>query len=202
MFLVCFPIHLHIIKCILQFIENHSVLVGVVTSVVVSSLWLKKFLRQKRAEAFLGFYAKLSLRLKTLCTLLEEHNLLNICDSEKGNIYSLIYAESCIETVCPSFSPPNDDEIRLYQQAAKELKCILIETDNNVYPLNANRKKWYDSQYILFSFCEYLENLNQFQNKVNKPKAENETNVRHFVKCKQLVEAVNYIQNSIDNAKY
>lgn len=202
MFLVCYPPHLHIIKYILQFIEGHSVLVGVVTSVVVSSLWLRKFLRQKRAEAFLGFYAKFSLRLKTLRALLEEHKLLNIYDSEDGNIYSYIYADSCIKTICPRFVLPNDKELKLYQEAARELKSILIQTDNNVYPVKADRKKWYNSQYILFSFCEYLENIDNFRDSVNNPKVEGEADAKHIVKCKQLVEAMNYIQISIDNAKY
>ncbi len=201
MFLVYIYASLHIIECVLSFIENNSVLVGVITSVIVSSLWLRKFIRQKRAEAFFGFYARLSLCLKALQTNLEDKELLNVSDSKKGNIYSLIYIDDYIKDVCPSFTVLTEDELKVYKNFAIEIEEILLNTDNNVYPKKANTKKWYESQHILFSFCEFLKNK-EYHHTTNIAVSEGSTEPKHIEKCKALVEAINFIQVSIDNAKY
>lgn len=189
------------IDYVLQFIENHPVFVGVVTSVTVSSLWLRKFIRQKRAEAFFGFYAKLSFRLKALRTRLDENGRLNVSDSEAGNIYTLIYEKNYIRTVCPKFADIDPKELKAYRAATAELKKILIETDSNVYPPGANRKRWYESQHILFSFCEFIEN-DEYQHTTNQQISQGGSEAKHIAKCKLLVEAIDYIQDSINNAKY
>ncbi len=200
MFLVyCAPPQ-NIIEYIFQIIEDNSVLVGVLTSVIAGSLWLRKFLRQKRAEAFFGFYAKLSLRLKVLQTTLNENGQLNILNPDAGNIYSLAYLDECYSKVCKSYKEPGEKERKLYVDAAKELKKILLETDHNVYPLGSNKKKWYESQYVLFSFCEFLEHIESII-KTNKTETE-DGKLKHIVKCKEVVDAINYIQESIEKAKY
>lgn len=201
MFLVCCAPQQNIIEYVLLFVEDHPVLVGVVISVFTSSLWLRKFLRQKRAEAFFGFYSKLSLRLNALQIRLMENGQLNISNSEDGNIYSLVYLKSYIEEVCPGYRIPVDEELELYQTAAKELKDILLNTENNVYPPGSNRKKWYESQHILFSFCEFIENK-AYWHSTNEACADEKSEPKHMEKCKLLVEAMNYIQESINLAKY
>lgn len=200
MFLVFYTPPQNTIEHALQIIEDNSVLVGVLVSVITGSLWLRKFLREKRAEAFFGFYAKLSLRLKALQSTLNENGQLNILNPEAGNIYSLTYINSCYSKVCKSYKEPDPKELKIYINAAKELKKILLETDHNVYPLGSNRKKWYESQYVLFSFCEFLENIETLT-KTNKTETE-DGKLKHMVKCKELIEAINYIQESIGNAKY
>lgn len=200
MFLVYYTPPQNIIEYIFQIIEDNSVLVGVLTSVIAGSLWLRKFLRQKRAEAFFGFYAKLSLRLKVLQTTLNENGQLNILNPDAGNIYSLTYFDECYSKACKSYKEPGEKERKLYVDAAKELKKILLETDHNVYPLGSNKKKWYESQYVLFSFCEFLEHIDSII-KSNKTETE-DGKLKHIVKCKELVEAINYIQESIEKAKY
>ena len=156
---------------------------------------------QKRAEAFFGFYAKLSLRLKSLQARLTENGQLNITDKEAGNIYSLIYLENYIKTACPGYKQPEKGELEAYAAAAVELKKLILETDNNVYPPRAKRKKWYESQHIIFSFCEFLEK-EEYRHTTNQEYANGEDEPKHMVKCKVLVEAMNYIQESIDRAKY
>lgn len=201
MLLVFFSAILHIIECVLCFIEDHSVLVGVATSVIVSSLWLKRFLKQKRAEAFFGFYARLSLRLRTLNTRLKESGQLDTSKPEAGNIYSLIYAAEFIEIACPSYTIPTEEELNIYKDAADELKKILLETENNVYPPGAERKKWYESQYTLLSFCEFLKN-DEYKHRTNEQFTQGASEPKHITKCKALIEAMNYIQESIDRAEY
>lgn len=188
----------HILYCILEFIESHSVLMGVVTSVIVGSLWMRKFLKQKRAEAFFGFYTKLSLFLDELYNRLDEKDLLNISDSESGNIYSLIYVPNYVNIVCPKFSGIENEDLTSYQKLTGRIKELLLNTENNVYPKGAKREKWYKSQQILFSFCEFITNdaYREITNIKSEPEAQ------HIAKCKSLVEAINYIQQSIYNSKY
>jgi len=201
MFLECTSKIQHIIECILCFVEENPVLVGIITSMIVSSLWFRKYIRQKRAEAFFGFYAKLSLCLISLRTKLEENGQLNISSSDAGNIYSLIYAEGDIKTICPSYKKPNDKELKLYQSAAKKLKEILLNSENNVYPRGSKRKEWYQSQHIIFLFCEFLENEEHWHT-TNKEFDRGDNEYKHIKKCRSLINAMDYIQESINDAKY
>lgn len=201
MFLVLILEIQHIIECILYFIEESPVLVGIITSMIVSSLWFRKYIRQKRAEAFFGFYAKLSLCLNSLQAKLEENGQLNVEEFNAGNIYSLIYAKDCIKTICPSYKEPKPEELKIYQSAAKELKALLINTENNVYPRGAKRKEWYESQQIIYLFCEFLENK-EYWHTTNKEFDNGEKEYKHVKKCKLLIDAINCIQESINNAKY
>lgn len=201
MFLVILCDFLHILKYIFGFIENHSVLVGLITAVVTGSLWLKKFIRQKRAEAFFGFYAKLSLRLRCLEEKLNEKNQLNITNEKAGNIYCLIYLEDYTKTVCPSYKTPSDKELEAYKLAANELKEILLTTNHNVYPPKAKQKEWYESQYIVFSFCDFLIN-NEYHHVTNQAFQQNTGKYKHIEKCEELVKAIQYIKEAIDKSKY
>lgn len=225
MFLICLESLQQIASRFLQFIEENTVFVGIITSIIVSSLWFRKYIKQKRAEAFFGFYAKLSLCLKSLQTRLIDKGQLNISNPDDGNIYSLIYVKDFIKSACPSYMTPTENDLELYKAYAKELKNILLETDNNVYPLGSKRRKWYESQHVLFSFCEFLENESnqhttnekfpkkkrsiltedKYKNKcvikcISKYKAKYKS--KHMTKCKSLVRAINYILKSINNAKY
>ncbi len=200
MFLVFYSPPKHIIEYVLQFIEDNSVLVGVITSVITSSLWLKKFLKQKRAEAFFGFYAQLSLCLKSLHTRLAEDGQLDVSCSESGNIFSLIYLENFVTTVCPRYTVPTKSELAIYKASAKELREILLKTENNVYPHSAKRDKWYDSQHVLFDFCDFIEN-EALWHKINKNEKINSES-KHVIKCKAFIDAINYILESIEKAKY
>ncbi len=201
MFLMCTAVCTQEINCLFSFIQENSVLVGIITSIIASSLWFRKFINQKRAEAFFGFYSKLSLFLKSLQTLLEENGQLNTVDAESGNIYTLIYTDKYMKDVCPKYKNPEDAELELYRDKAKDLKKILFDTNTNVYPQGADRKKWLESQQTLFNFCEYIEN-NAYQKITNESYVKNEDEPKHIVKCKRLVESFNYIQESINNARY
>ncbi|MCH5172529.1 MAG: hypothetical protein J1F31_06860 [Erysipelotrichales bacterium] len=195
MFLEYFCLSLSIIDCILQYIEDHPVLVGVGTSVIIGSLWMRKFLRQRRAEAFLSFYSKLSLYIYELQTKLNEKGLLNISDPKSGNIYSLIYVEDYINVACPDFHIPTEEELKPFQPIAADIRELLINTDNNVYPRGTKRDQWYKSQQIIFSFCEFINGEHQHLTNISDDNP-------HIAKCKSLLDAMNYIQESIYNAKY
>lgn len=174
---------------------------GIVTSLIVGSLWFKKFINQKRAEAFFGFYAKFSLLLKSLQTRLEENGQLNISDAKAGNIYTLIYTKEFIKDVCPSYRIPSEDELESYKLSAKELKEILLNTENNVYPRGSKRKEWYENQQTIFLFCKFLENK-AYQHTTNEKFDKDENEPKHIIRCRLLINAIRGIQESINSARY
>ena len=190
------------IDCIFSWIEDHSVMVEVITAITVGSLWFHKFLMQKRAEAFFGFYARLMLLLKSLRTQLDDKNLLEINDPKNGNIYTLIYDVGTQKKECAGFHVPSDEELEVLKELASELRKTLSESDNNVYPKTSDKTKWYNSQQVLFEFCEFIErdNLHGNTNIANIPSENNE--YKHTMKCQKLVAAMNYIQASIENENY
>jgi len=190
------------INCILSWIESYSVSVGIIVSITVGSLWFHKYLKQKRAEAFFGFYAQLLFRLKSLRTWLNDKDLLEINDPQKGNIYALMYSKEKLQKVCAGFHVPSNEELEESKGLVAQLKEILTESDNNVYPKNSNRTRWYDSQQILLKFCEFFERDSMHGN-TNMPKAHLQDNeYKHTVMCKKLIDAMDYIQASIENEKY
>lgn len=192
------------VKSIFSFIEDYPVTVGIIISAIVGSLWFRTFLMQKRAEASFGFYTVLTLRLKCLYTLLKEHDLLNASDSEKGNIYSLIYSEDCLKKFCPAFNEPSEEAIESIHRLSTEIKEILLNADCNIYPYRTNKEQWYQSQYMLLSFCDFMDCIKNKERycKVNTRRSDGEFEDKHIVKCKHLVESIDYLQEAIHKTKY
>ena len=209
MFLIsglCFSLCGNTIKCILSWIEGHPVLLGGFTTVTFGSFWFHRFLKQKRAEAFFGFYARLLLQLKSLDVWLNEESLLNIdCENVKqGNIYALLYEQETLREICPGFHDLKPNKLNDLKKLASQLRSTLLESENNVYPKKSNKKSWYDSQHILFLFCDFIEQ-DSLRKTINKPiydSGNNSGKYKHIVRCHELINAISYIQSSIDNENY
>ncbi len=190
----------HKICNVLQFIEDNSVLVGVVTSVIVGSLWLHKFLKQRRAEAFFGFYSQLMLYLGEVHKQLDENNLLNVNAVEQGNLFSLAYVEETCKTLCPAFSiQAAENRLRSMIQIVQNLEEVILKSDNNVYPKTAKPDQWLKNQQILISFCEFVKNASYWHTN-NSPEASLEP--FHVQKGKDLCDAIDYIEKAISATKY
>ena len=61
------------------------------------------------------------------------------------------------------------------------------------------KKKWYESQHIILSFCNFLEkeelkHIYSDMNRTDKP--------IHITKCEELVNAMDYIIYAIEHEKY
>lgn len=140
----------------LDYIENHAVFIGIITAVLSSCFFVRKYIKEKRAEAFFDFYTILWLRLKNLKEYLNEYKQLDFSNN-KGNIFSLLYIEDKILVFCPGYKELNRDEQCVVVESAIELKKCILESNCNVYPKRAIKKKWYESQHIILSFCNFLE---------------------------------------------
>ena len=213
MFGVCFSLNGNTIKYALYWIEKHPVLMGVITTimgviitVIIGSFWFRKFLRQKRAEAFFGFYARLLLQLNSLQVWLNEKELLNTDSNniKQGNIYALMYNPATLNEVCPGFHDLSTDDLSDLKKLTLQLKNTLLESENNVYPKHSQKKSWYNSQLILFLFCDFIEQ-DSLRKNISHPKydsGDNSGNYKHIVKCNELIIAMNSIQSSINSEKY
>ena len=182
-----------------DFLENHSAVTAILTASLGSLLWFRNYTKQKRAEAFFDFYTKLMLYAKTLKYQLEDNYQMNCEKSDDGNIYSLIYTDDAMKKVCPRYKRPEPSELNILRAICDNIKNCILTSDNNVYPKKAKRKRWYESQYVLLSFCDFIEN-DALRDITNNPKAD--STPIHITKCTQLKEAIDYIIQSIEKEKY
>jgi hypothetical protein len=188
-----------IVNCVFSWLENHSGIIGIIVIIITGSLWSYKFLMQKRTEAFFGFYTRLYFQLKSLKSLLDDHDLLEIKSSDIGNIYSLLYIDSIRHEACEYFNKPSSKLFNDIKRLASQIKNTLTESESNVYPNASERKKWYDSQYVLFEFCEFLENDSKREITSKAKVAGENSKFKHTVKCRKLINAINYIKKSIND---
>jgi len=186
------------LNCILSWLENHSGIIGIVTVIIAGSFWFNKFLRQKRAEAFFGFYAQLLLQIKSLKSLLKDNELLEIKKINYGNIYSLLYTNDSQKSVCGGFKRPSAELLNDIEKLTLQLKNTLINSENNVYPKTSEKAKWYDSQHTLFEFCEFLERKSLIGKMALDIANYENKDYEHTTKCQELVKALEHIEESIE----
>jgi hypothetical protein len=129
---------------------------------------------------------------------LNEKELLEIDDPKRGNIYTLIYNNRTQKEVCAAFNKPSDDQINDLIKFALQLKDILNEPKNNIYPKISEKIKWYDSQQKLLEFCEFMENESMRENTNIAKMSDKSDEYKHIKKCRELVNAMNYIIYSIE----
>jgi len=171
---------------IVRYIFNH---------IIDAFLWFNKILMEKRTEAYFGFYVQLLLQINSLQSWLDERELLEINDPSKGNIYTLLYENKLQKKECTGFKEPSDEQLNDINKLASQIKDTFNNSKNNVYPKNSEKVKWYNSQQKLFEFCEFLEN-ESMRRITNIAKTDGE--YKHIVKCRDLVNAINYIKESIE----
>ncbi len=177
-----------------DYVEEHSVFSGMIVAAFAGTLWLDRYLCQKRAEAFLGFYSKLSLHLKLLREMLENNERLSTGNSTDGNIFALIYKDEIIDKYSIVHPEIGKEELESYKRVAKDIRNVLLEADNNVSPLGVNRHRWHESQYTILSFCELIEDdsIHHITNIYN------DSNPEHITRCIEFKESMNFILDSID----
>lgn len=191
---------LNTVNCIFSWLDDHAGIIGIIVGIIAGSLWSYKFLMQKRKEAFFGFYTRLYFQLKSLETSLKEKKLLEIDSPNEGNIYSLLYIVDVRKEACEDFQEPSGIFFDDIKNLALQIKETLTESESNVYPNASEREEWYKNQFIIFEFCEFLEYDSKRQ-KTNKTKfKDNDKDYKHTIKCKELVNAINFIKNSINKA--
>jgi len=161
-----------------------------------------KILWKKQIGASSGFYPQLLFQLESLRNQLNENNLLNINDLQKGNIYALIYNKETRQDICAGFHVPSNEELKESKELALQIKKTLNESENNVNPKNSNGNKWKNSQQVLFEFCEFIiqDSMREYTNIAKEHPEDNE--YKHNVMCKKLVAAMDYIQTSIKNENF
>jgi len=160
-----------------------------------------EFFGKKRVEASFGLYTQLLINIKNLQLWLDERELLEINDPNKGNIYTLIYESRTQKKVCSAFKKPSDEQLEGIKNLASQLKKTINESKYNVYPKVSEKERWYNSQILLLEFCEFLEDENKRENtNIAKISGEN-SEYKHIVMCRNLVNAMNYIKESIKKDK-
>jgi hypothetical protein len=203
-----FEIGKNIIKSVLYFAEHNPIVMGVIAAVWTSSLWLRKLIKQKRAEAFFGFYTHLLLRIKVFESWLDEHRLLNCKNKDAGNVYTFIYQHTIIGSECSGFLYKDVNNyaqlLEEMEKMAQDLKKVIIESKSNVYPQKCNKKTWYESQYVLVSFCDYVIDKKGWgeTKKAKYEEGRGRGKYVHVVKCEELIDAMHFLRSSIERSIY
>ena len=181
---------------VLCFIESHPVFIETAAAVITSSLIAKKYLREKRAEAFSGLYIRLYMQLKSFMELLSSHDRINCNDNTRGTIFCLRYDDDTWRKEFPSFPGIDKSELETYKKCAEQLNETILKTEKNIYPKNASKRKWYNYQRIIIEFCNFITYDDQH-------KCTNNVAKEYYIgKCVELVTAVDYICSKIAKTKY
>lgn len=135
-----------------KWIHDNSTLVNILFTILCGIVgWLlyrKTYYREKRSAALFGFFVRFDMILKVLQDQIKKHS--------KGNNgpFALLYTETARrnnQLVLPRKTV--DETIKLFSPIAKELKALLLEAENNVYPKSCKKNEWYDCQIILLQFA-------------------------------------------------
>jgi hypothetical protein len=146
------------LKYIPSWVQSNSEILKIILAFFSLYFALYKYLKQKRAEAFFGFYSKLRIDILSIYKILTYKDLLNIsCNDNTGNIFSLMY----VDDLRNKYNPIINDEIISVVKRLKvhtdNLKQLLLNSENNVCPKWVPNKKWYMCQQVVYEFCELID---------------------------------------------
>lgn len=181
----------------LDWIELHATFVGmlfklfcgIISFMIAAILYYFKFYRKQRGIALFGFY----MHYEALLSVLEKQ--LNRC-TEKNNPYVLMYTVNARGRL--GLSLPGDTEqetIKQFAPVAKELKKLLLNTDN-VYPKTSSKTEWYEHTKTILNFALMLTDGLNIQ---TIGYSENTTDYKDCLKT--LKTAIENIQKDIKNTK-
>jgi hypothetical protein len=171
-------------------------LVEILVVCIAGTVTFRSYLRQKRAEAFFDFYARLRICVKCIKNFLETNKYLCSDISNKSNIFMYMYPK---EDNDDSFHRLEENDMLLLSTYTSELEILLFECKNNVYPKSSRKKKkeWYDSQQVLYEFCKFINAVSKgkqitinYDDKKNK-KASHIVKVIELSKSKQITISYN-----------
>jgi hypothetical protein len=188
-------------------VETHPVTFGVFTVLVGSLLWLRKLLKQKRAEAFFGFYSRLDLLLRNLKACLSLKDDMPTTPQSQdttavGNIFCLLYSVTVRAEICSGFVEPTEDEKAILREILCDIKEAILETDCNVYPKRCKKEKWGQSQYVLLEFYRFINKGEKVESYKTKESAMKDKRYIHIEKYDELITAIQFLQTSIHKATY
>lgn len=178
----------------LKWIHDNSTLVNILFTILCGiSGWLlyrKTYYREKRSAALFGFFVRFDMLLAVLQRQIEVHS--------EGNAgpFALMYtadARSTLQLLLPDGTV--DKTIKLFSPIAKELKSLLLEAENNVYPKSCKKKDWYDSQIILLHFALMI--TDRLDVETIAPACSDCQN-----RLDELKKAVNELRNILERVKY
>lgn len=199
-YLKCFC---NIIEYILCWIEEHPIFVGVTVPMIVGIFSVRKYAKNKRLEACFGFYASLKLQINYLKTLLDERNMLNIEETEFGNIYSLLYDTKVLNNICPAFHSPEAEYMCAISDCCEKIQNTLMDSKCNINPNSITRYDWDKNLQTVYNFCEFVRT---YQKKTSlkitteQDAKDKNSNYKHILLCEEFIKALKNIVNAIDKA--
>ncbi len=181
---------------VLNWINDNSTFVNILFTILCGIVgWLlyrRTYYREKRSAALFGFFVRFDMILEVLQTQI------NKCSEENSNPFALLYTARSRGLNCLSLPGGTPDEtFKLFSPIAKELKSLLLETENNVFPKSCKKEEWYKSQITILQFALMITDRLNFEAN-NSDDIETEANNR----LTELKKAVTTLRDILNQVKY
>lgn len=198
----------------LNWIEAHSTFVdimfkmfcGIIGIVGAGLFYYFKFYRKQKSAALFGFYIQFDMLLSVLKQQIDR-------TKEDKNPFLLTYTENTRGLL--GLSLPGGDEKeteKVFLPISKELKKLLLDADNNVYPKACKKETWYQSQKTVLNFVFMMTDGLERSSIEIKP-ADIQRNTQgavvgpeeakaHKTKWEELKKAVESLQDTLKEVRY
>ena len=201
------------IRLILNWIEIHSTFVNIVFKIVCGLIgiigaglfYYFKFYRKQKSAALFNFYIRLDMLLSVLKQQIDR-------TEESKNPFLLLYTGTTMNLLGLSLLRGDESQTEaLFLPIAKEIKKLLLDTDNNVYPKTCKKESWYQSQKTLLDFVFMMTDklgISSIEVDPTAIKRKNGTVIApeeatvHINKWEKLKEAVQILQDTLREVRY
>lgn len=182
---------------------TNEILIAFIIAIGTFAFFGIKNRQKKRGIANYDFHFKLKTNLPDFRKKLDKNERLyipsdiNSVSTDVGNIFTLLYNQSLRSTYCGQYYPIEKDEFINYKISAEDLKKIITESDNSIFPRNSDKGLWESSIAVLLAFCNFItqiESIDSYNGETNELLNENGV-PKHVAKCQELVNAMDYIIN-------
>ena len=202
-------------RLILKWIEVHSTFVNIlfkilcgITGIVGAGLFYYfKFYRKQKTAALFGFYIQFDMLLSVLKQQIDR------VEDSTINPFILLYTDAARDLLGLSLPGGGEQETeKIYLPISDELKKLLLDADNNVYPKACEKDTWYQSQKTVLDFVFMMTDRLGRESIEIKPsdiqKDEQGAVVgpegakTHINKWEELKKAVESLQNTLKEVRY
>lgn len=136
---------------VLNWIDENPTLVNILFTILCGLVgWVFyrfTYYRKKKSAAMFGFFVRLDMILTVLQSQINTY-------TNKQGPFVLLYTEDARKAA--QLQLPGGSVEKAFEQfgpIAIELKSLLLETENNVYPKACKKEEWYNNQIILLHFA-------------------------------------------------
>lgn len=203
------------VTLILKWIESHSTFVNIlfqivcgITGIVGAGLFYYfKFYRKQKIAALFGFYIQFDLLLSVLKEQIDRWK------EPKINPFNLLYTDTTRTLLGLTLPGGSEQETETaFLPISKELRKLLLDAENNVYPKTCKKETWYQSQKTVLGFVFMMTDRIErssieiipanIQRNAQGDIVRPEEAKTHIYRWEELKKAVENLQDTLKEVRY